>query len=159
MTWYLETEFHGFDLFMKHKLKSSKNLINYEVSLFFLFGVLLKNTKSEVEISPDNEVLDLLSKETPPAPKACQGETNESLTSLDRVCRKALPLNCCFSSPAMNVNSFMEHAITVHFGGFFLYQSSLVAAPACFKIRQTLTPVFEHLISWNIWMPFLTERE
>lgn len=37
LTWYPETEFHSFDLFMKHKLKTSKNLINYEVSLFFFF--------------------------------------------------------------------------------------------------------------------------
>lgn len=95
MTWYPETEFHSFDLFMKHKLKTSKNLINYEVSLFFFFSPqsVPKNTKSEVEISPDNEVLDLLSTETPPAPPACQRETNELLTSLDKVCKKVLLLN------------------------------------------------------------------
>lgn len=117
MTWYPETEFHSFDLFMKHKLKTSKNLINYEVSLFFFFSPqsVPKNTKSEVEISPDNEVLDLLSTETPPAPPACQRETNELLTSLDKVCKKVLLLNCWFSSPAINVNSFMDHAISVHF--------------------------------------------
>ncbi|XP_045909073.1 uncharacterized protein LOC123973257 isoform X3 [Micropterus dolomieu] len=43
-----------------------------------------KNMKSELEISPDNEVLDSLSKETPQTPTACQGETEESLTNLDK---------------------------------------------------------------------------
>lgn len=41
--------------------------------------------KSELEISPDNEVLDSLSEETPQTPAACQGETEESLTNLDKV--------------------------------------------------------------------------
>lgn len=41
-----------------------------------------KNMKSELEISPDNEVLDSLSMETP---LACQAETEESLTNLDKV--------------------------------------------------------------------------
>ncbi|KAL3056321.1 hypothetical protein OYC64_018918 [Pagothenia borchgrevinki] len=44
-----------------------------------------KNMKSELEISPDNEVLDLFSEETPRAPAACQGETEESLTNLDKI--------------------------------------------------------------------------
>nr|XP_010771874.1 PREDICTED: glutamate-rich protein 6B [Notothenia coriiceps] len=44
-----------------------------------------KNMKSELEISPDNEVLDLFSEETPRAPAACQGETEESLTHLDKI--------------------------------------------------------------------------
>ncbi|XP_044073349.1 glutamate-rich protein 6-like isoform X2 [Siniperca chuatsi] len=44
-----------------------------------------KNMKSELEISPDNEVLDSLSKETPQTPAACQGETEESLTNLDKI--------------------------------------------------------------------------
>lgn len=67
---------HASDLFMKHKLKTSKNLINYKASLFFLFfppfslspQSISKNMKSELEISPDNEVLDSLSKETPQTP-------------------------------------------------------------------------------------------
>ncbi|XP_028446670.1 glutamate-rich protein 6-like isoform X2 [Perca flavescens] len=44
-----------------------------------------KNMKSELEISPDNEVLDSLSKETPQTLAACQGETEESLTKLDKI--------------------------------------------------------------------------
>lgn len=88
---------------------------------FFSPQSVPKNTKSEVEISPDNEVLDLLSTETPPAPPACQGETNEPLTSLDKVCKKVLLLNCWFSSPAINVNSFMDHAISVHFFLFLFF--------------------------------------
>ncbi|XP_059199218.1 uncharacterized protein LOC131979289 [Centropristis striata] len=44
-----------------------------------------KNMKSELEISPDNEVLDSLSKEIPRTPAACQGETEESLTNLDKI--------------------------------------------------------------------------
>ncbi|XP_031152335.1 glutamate-rich protein 6-like isoform X2 [Sander lucioperca] len=44
-----------------------------------------KNMKSELEISPDNEVLDSLSKETPQKPAAFQGETEESLTNLDKI--------------------------------------------------------------------------
>lgn len=43
--------------------------------------------KSELEISPDNEVLDSFSEETPRAPAACQGETEASLTNLDKVWR------------------------------------------------------------------------
>ncbi|XP_067459776.1 glutamate-rich protein 6-like [Thunnus thynnus] len=41
-----------------------------------------KSMKSELEISPDNEVLDSLIMETP---LACQGETEESLTNLDKI--------------------------------------------------------------------------
>ncbi|XP_026232810.1 glutamate-rich protein 6-like [Anabas testudineus] len=41
--------------------------------------------KSDLEISPDNEVLNSLSKETPQTPTACQGETEQSLTNLDKV--------------------------------------------------------------------------
>ncbi|XP_039674375.1 glutamate-rich protein 6-like isoform X5 [Perca fluviatilis] len=44
-----------------------------------------KNMKSELEISPDNELLDSLSKESPQTPAACQGETEESLTNLDKI--------------------------------------------------------------------------
>ncbi|KAK5920888.1 hypothetical protein CgunFtcFv8_024641 [Champsocephalus gunnari] len=44
-----------------------------------------KNMKSELEISPDNEVLDSFSEETPRAPAACQGETEASLTNLDKI--------------------------------------------------------------------------
>ncbi|KAK2839856.1 hypothetical protein Q5P01_013596 [Channa striata] len=43
-----------------------------------------KNMKSELEISPDNEVLNSLSKETPQTPTSCQGETEQSLTNLDK---------------------------------------------------------------------------
>ncbi|KAE8299263.1 Glutamate-rich protein 6 Protein FAM194A [Larimichthys crocea] len=44
-----------------------------------------KYMKSELEISPDNEVLDSLSEETPQTPAACQVETEESLTNLDKI--------------------------------------------------------------------------
>ncbi|KAK5861069.1 hypothetical protein PBY51_022490 [Eleginops maclovinus] len=44
-----------------------------------------KNMKCELEISPDNEVLDSFSEETPRAAAACQGETKESLTNLDKI--------------------------------------------------------------------------
>ncbi|KAF3694802.1 hypothetical protein EXN66_Car010478 [Channa argus] len=44
-----------------------------------------KNMKSELEISPDNEVLSSLSKETPQTPTSCQGETEQSLTNLDKL--------------------------------------------------------------------------
>ncbi|XP_034069181.1 glutamate-rich protein 6-like isoform X4 [Gymnodraco acuticeps] len=44
-----------------------------------------KNMKSELEISPDNEVLDSFSEETPRAPAACPGEPEESLTNLDKI--------------------------------------------------------------------------
>ncbi|TKS67147.1 Glutamate-rich protein 6B [Collichthys lucidus] len=44
-----------------------------------------KHMKSELEISPDNEVLDSLSEETPQTPAACQVETEESLTNLDKI--------------------------------------------------------------------------
>ncbi|KAI9530258.1 hypothetical protein NQZ68_004275 [Dissostichus eleginoides] len=44
-----------------------------------------KNMKSELEISPDNEVLDSFSEETLRAAAACQGETEESLTNLDKI--------------------------------------------------------------------------
>ncbi|KAK9537685.1 hypothetical protein VZT92_005279 [Zoarces viviparus] len=44
-----------------------------------------KNMKSKLEISPDNEALDSLSKETPQTPAACQGETEESSTNLDKI--------------------------------------------------------------------------
>lgn len=87
----------GFDLFMKHKLKTSKNLINYEVSLFFFPPQNApKNMKSELEMSPDNEVLDSLSEETPQAPAACQGETEESLTNLDKVWRENATIKLLF---------------------------------------------------------------
>lgn len=69
--------------------------------------------KSELEISPDNEVLDSLSKETPQKPAAFQGETEESLTNLDKVWRKIPLLNCSSSSSRINMNSFMEHAISL----------------------------------------------
>lgn len=65
---------------------------------------------SELEISPDNEVLDSLSKETPQTPAACQGETEESLTNLDKVWRKMPLLNPSFCYPRINMNSFMENA-------------------------------------------------
>ena len=51
--------------------------------------------KSELEISPDNEVLDSLSEETPQTPAACQGEAEESLTNLDKVWWK-MPFNLLF---------------------------------------------------------------
>lgn len=108
-----DMDFQGFDLFMKHKLKTSKNLINYEVSLlFFPPQSLPKNMKSELEISLDNEVLDSLSKETPQTPAACQGETGESLTNQDKVKRKMPLLNCSFSFPSINTNLLMDHAIS-----------------------------------------------
>ncbi|KAI3356274.1 hypothetical protein L3Q82_017519, partial [Scortum barcoo] len=44
-----------------------------------------KNMKSELEISPDNQVLDSLGEETPQTLAACQGETKESLTNLDKI--------------------------------------------------------------------------
>ncbi|XP_040057097.2 uncharacterized protein LOC120833744 [Gasterosteus aculeatus] len=44
-----------------------------------------ENMKSELETSPDNEVLDSLSEETPQNPAACQGETEGSLTNLDKI--------------------------------------------------------------------------
>ncbi|XP_074514036.1 uncharacterized protein LOC141781935 [Sebastes fasciatus] len=47
-----------------------------------------KNMESELEISPDNEALDLFVKEapqTPESPAACQGETEASLTNLDEI--------------------------------------------------------------------------
>lgn len=103
---------------MKHKLKNktSKNLINYELSLFF-FPLspqsVSKYMKSELEISPDNEVLDSLSEETPQTPAACQVETEEFLTNLDKVWRKMPLFNCSFSSSHINMNSFMEHAISL----------------------------------------------
>lgn len=59
-----DMEFHSFDLFMKHKL-TSKNLINYEVSLFLSPQSVPKNMKSELKISLDNEVLDSPRKEIP----------------------------------------------------------------------------------------------
>lgn len=84
---------------MKHKLKTSKKLINYEASLFFSPQSVPKNMESELEISPDNEALDLFVKEapqTPESPAACQGETEASLTNLDEVWRKMPLLNCSF---------------------------------------------------------------
>ena len=56
----------------------------YEIMkcLFFCPQSIPKNTKPELEISPDNEVLDSLSMESP---QACQGETEELLTNLDKV--------------------------------------------------------------------------
>ncbi|KAG8000628.1 hypothetical protein GBF38_017057 [Nibea albiflora] len=44
-----------------------------------------KYMKPELEISPDNEVLDSLSEETPQTPAACQVEMEESLTNLDKI--------------------------------------------------------------------------
>ena len=41
--------------------------------------------KPELEISPDNEMLDLLWKKTPQTQTACQGGTEEILTNLDKV--------------------------------------------------------------------------
>ncbi|KAL6100888.1 erich6 [Pungitius sinensis] len=43
-----------------------------------------ENMKSELETSPDNEVYSL-SEETPQTPAACLGETEESLTNLDKI--------------------------------------------------------------------------
>lgn len=101
---------HGFDLFMKRKLKTSKNLINYEASLFFPPQSVSKNMKSEMEISPDNEVLDLFSKETPKTPTACQGETEEHFTNLDKVWRKMPLLKCTFPS-FRNINLWFLHLV------------------------------------------------
>lgn len=52
--------------------------------------------KSELETSPDNEALASLGKETPQTATACQGETEEYLTNLDKVRRKMSLLNCSF---------------------------------------------------------------
>ncbi|XP_035985316.1 glutamate-rich protein 6-like isoform X1 [Fundulus heteroclitus] len=46
---------------------------------------VLKNMEPELKISPDNEMLDLHSKETPHAPTACQEGTEETLTNLDKI--------------------------------------------------------------------------
>ncbi|MED6232458.1 hypothetical protein ATANTOWER_030447 [Ataeniobius toweri] len=45
----------------------------------------LKNVTHGLKISPDNEMLDLHSKETPHAPTACQEGTEETLTNLDKL--------------------------------------------------------------------------
>ncbi|KAM3607505.1 uncharacterized protein V6R79_008940 [Siganus canaliculatus] len=47
---------------------------------------ITKNMKSELEISPDNEVLDSHSKESPQTPATCQGENKVSLTNLGKPC-------------------------------------------------------------------------
>lgn len=73
-----------------------------------------KNIKSDLEISPDNEVLNSLSKETPQTPTACQGETTQSLSNLDKVWRKMPLSKCSFPSASINMNSFKEHAISLH---------------------------------------------
>ncbi|CAK6953999.1 uncharacterized protein LOC123973257 isoform X5 [Scomber scombrus] len=62
------------------------NFAHHQHNMRFSVGSKLKsipkNMKPELEISPDNEVLDSLSMESP---RACQGETEEFLTNLDKI--------------------------------------------------------------------------
>lgn len=133
---------HGFDLFMKHKLKTSKNLINYEVSLFFFSSERFpKNMKSELEISLDNEVLDSLSMETPQTPAACQGETEVSLSNLDKVWKEKCHFYTApFLSSLMNINSFREHAISLYL--------SRIQACLCLLLLPVLKHVRRQHASW-----------
>lgn len=82
--------------------------------MFFFLSLqsVLKNMKPEMEISPDNEMLNLLSKETPRAPAACEEGTEETLNNLDKVWRKMSLINCSFFCSGMKMNSFMGHAIS-----------------------------------------------
>lgn len=133
---------HGFDLFMKHKLKTSKNLINYEVSLFFFSSERFpKNMKSELEISLDNEVLDSLSMETPQTPAACQGETEVSLSNLDKVWKEKCHFYTApFLSSLMNINSFREHAISLYL--------SRIQACLCLLLLPVLKHARRQHASW-----------
>lgn len=89
---------------------------------FFPLQSVLKNMKPELETSPDNVLLNFLSKETPRAPTACEGETGETLNHLDKVWRKMSLINCSFFSSGMNMISFMGHAISFN---LFYYQTCL----------------------------------
>lgn len=77
--------FHSFWFIHEAQVKDLKEFNKLWSVFVFSPQSVPKNMKSELEISPDNEVLDLLSKETPQTPAACQGETEESLTNLDKV--------------------------------------------------------------------------
>lgn len=68
-----DMEFHRSDLFMKRELKNLKEFNKLWSAFVFSPQSLPKNMKSDLEISPDNEVLDLLGKETPRTPAGCQG--------------------------------------------------------------------------------------
>lgn len=80
--------------------------------LFLSLQSVLENMKPELETSPDNVMLNFLSKETPRAPTACEAETGETLNHLDKVWRKMSLINCSFLSSGMNMISFMGHAIS-----------------------------------------------
>lgn len=81
--WYPETlSFLWFWFIHEAQAKDLKKCMKLWSVCFFCPQSIPKNMKPELEISPDNEVLDSLSMESPPA---CQGETEELLTNLDKV--------------------------------------------------------------------------
>ncbi|KAK2906023.1 hypothetical protein Q8A73_009966 [Channa argus] len=73
-----------------------------------------KNMKSELEISPDNEVLSSLSKETPQTPTSCQGETEQSLTNLDKLNTALNTARCYCPSFAMSMCAMWSKCLRTH---------------------------------------------